>query len=180
MTKRVRTILLVVVAFVLVAATPATACGPHRMKVGIEGQTVGFNPDPTAVAERCPDGFEWILQTAGTGYLKTAAYHGEVAFRGEHCSRWLTPPVDRALGQIGDGLMVLTTTDGDELWVAYEGYFKFKGDTATEWISRVKARYSVVGGTGTFEDAEGRGMMRVIDETNVTSGWLRGGLVLDR
>jgi len=160
-------------AFMLLAAAPAMACGAHRLKGSFEGGTVGFNPDPTAVGERCPEGFEWILDSAGAMDLKTRAFEGEMAVESQHCSRWLTPPEGKAWGQIGAGLMILTAGD-DELHLAYEGYFRFKGDVETEWVSKVVAKFRIVGGEGVFADATGKGLLFMTDETNVQTGRLKG------
>ena len=154
MKRSIRRAAVVLTAFILLAAAPAMACGGHRLKGSFEGGTVGFNPDPVAVGERCPDGFEWILASEGTMEVETRAFKGGMAVVSEHCSKWLTPPEGEAWGQIGGGLMVLTAGD-DELHLAYEGYFRFKGDTETEWVSKVVAKFRIVGGEGVFEDATG-------------------------
>jgi hypothetical protein len=160
-------------AFMLLAAAPVMACGAHRMTANFEGMTVGFNPDPTAVGERCPEGFEWILDSAGIMELEMSQYTGEMAVESQHCSKWLTPPEGQAWGQIGGGLMVLTAGD-DELRLAYRGFFRFKGDTETEWVSKVVAKFRIVGGEGVFADATGEGLLFLTDETNVQTGRLKG------
>ncbi len=179
MRKSVWKIAVLLTAFMLLAAAPAMACGGHRLKGNYEGVTVGFNPDPDAVGERCPEGFEWILSSAGTMEVKTRVFKGDMAVASEHCSRWLTPPEGKAWGQIGGGLMILSAGE-DELHLAYEGYFRFKGDVTTEWVSKVAVHFRVVGGEGAFEDAHGRGLMFLKDETNLQSGRIKGLLRFDR
>lgn len=174
MKRRTHTIVLLVVAFLLIAAMPAMACGSHRMRAGYEGGTVLFNPDPVAVAERCPEGFEWILGSAGGGYLKTPVYRGEIMLAAEHCSRWVTPPGEIADGQIGAGFLTMSTPDGDELWLKYRGRFHFEGDLEGEYTSTVRMKYKIVGGTGVFEDASGRGFFRLIDTGVLQVGHMKG------
>jgi hypothetical protein len=158
----------------LIAATPAMACGSHRMKAGFEGVTTLFNPDPVAVAERCPDGYQWILGTAGEGYLKTPVYRGEMTMVAEHCSRWLTEPGEVAEGQLTAGFMTMYAPTGDELWLKYRGFFHFEGDLEGEYESTVRMKYKIVGGTGVFEDASGRGFFRLVDIGVMQVGRLKG------
>jgi len=181
MKRSVRTVVVVAVAFMLFAAAPAMACGSHRLKGSFEGATVGFNPDPTAVAERCSEGYEWILQSAGTVHLKTAVYRGDATLAAEHCSRWLTPPVEKAIGQIGHGVMTLTTPDGDELRFIYSGFWNWAGGLEGEYLTVVKMHYTVTGGTGVFADASGHGRMRFLgDETDAQWGKMRGTLFVPK
>ncbi len=173
MTLSIRKVVVLALAFMMLAAAPAMACGPRHFSGTMESLTVGFNPDPAAVSERCPEGFEWILDTAGTVEIKSRVFEGSMTLASQHCSRWLTPPGENAWGQIGAGLMILTSGE-DELHLAYEGYFRFKGDVTTEWVSKVVATYRIVGGEGVFEAARGKGLLLLKDETNVQTGRLRG------
>ena len=164
MTKTIR-VLALTLALMLLAATPAMAFGADRLKGELDGATVGFDPDPVAVAERCPDGFQWILMSAGVVHVDTLVYSGEMAMTSEHCSRWVTPPAARARGAVGAGIMVLTTPGGDELTLAYEGAFTFRGDTEVAWISKIKGTWEVVDGSGLFTGAGGAGSLHFRDET---------------
>ena len=102
----------------VVGAAPAAAA--NAMTAWLEGITVGFNPDPAAVAARCPAGYEWILQTAGSGELTSEAYTGPVAYSTEHCSRVLAGTLTgHAVGKIDAGVLMLVTPGGDMLHAAY-------------------------------------------------------------
>jgi hypothetical protein len=182
MKRNGRTILVVAAAFMLLAVTPAMAGrGAHRMSGAFDGATVGFNPDPVAVAERCPDGYGWILQSGGTVEMRSAVYHGEAMLTAEHCSRWLTPPVEKALGQIGEGFQTLTTPDGDELWFVYSGFWKFRGDLEGEFSTTVTMRYAIYGGTGIFENASGTGRFVLEgDQTDAQWGKMKGTLFVPK
>jgi hypothetical protein len=89
------------------------------MRASLEETEVGFNDDPAAVAARCPAGFEWITQTAGSGELTSEAFTGPVAYSSEHCSRLIAGTLtDHAVGKVDAGLATLVTPSGDQLYVA--------------------------------------------------------------
>ena len=164
------TVLAVTLVLILGAAPAATAHGADAVRGELEGGSMPIF-DSEAVAARCPTGFEWILQTFGSGEMATDVYTGEFTSSGEHCSRWLTGPPDdpdrKYLGGVGDGVLTLTTPQGD-LVLSYAGVFVFRGDEAVpEFASQVLLRYRVdgVGSTGVFEGATGRGLLLVADET---------------
>ncbi len=175
-------ILVMVVGLVFTSMPVAMANNSHQLKGTIEGPTTGFIPDPAAVAARCPDGFEapmaWILQTAGTGELTTLGYTGPVTYSSEHCSRWLTFPDGKTVGKVGDGLLTMSTPSGDQLNLSYNATFVFEGDLSIMvWETKVNMRYTIVGGTGVFEGASGRGHFAVTDNSGYGTGGLEGSLV---
>ena len=189
-------VLLVVVVGLVMGATPSAVADAHYMRGTLEGPTVGFNPDPTAVAERCPEGFGWIINSAGGvelpgfglvpggGFLESLEYAGPFGFVMEHCSRWVTNPETsertngRFVGDIAGGVMTLVTPEGDELYVSYEGSFRFKGDLAVgEWTSVAVLQYRILGGTGVFDGAAGSGHIGVTDSSGYGAGDFEGSLV---
>ena len=62
--------------FLLAAAMPAAAAGPIRATFSEANDQIGFNPDPVAVAARCPGGANWITSGTGPGELHSAVYSG--------------------------------------------------------------------------------------------------------
>jgi hypothetical protein len=178
-----RKVLVLVVALMLsLASMPvATAHGVDVLRGDFEGGGIPIF-DAEAVAARCPAGFEWILQTFGSGELTTDVYSGEFTLSGEHCSRWLTGPPDspnrRFPGQVGDGELTLATPEGN-LVLSYAGVFALQGDLSIpEYTSKVWMTYRVDGGesTGVFHDASGRGVLFVEDQTGYQTGRLVGWL----
>jgi hypothetical protein len=164
------TILILALMLSLAAMPAATARDADVVRGELEGGSIPIF-DPEAVAARCPEGFEWILQTFGSGELTTDVYTGEFTYSGEHCSRWLAGPPDspdRAfLGRLTDGVLTLATPEGD-LVLTYAGVFVFRGDpTIPEFTSMVWLRYRVDGGdsTGVFAGASGRGLLLGEDQT---------------
>ena len=134
--------------------------------------------DPVYVAERCPEGYQWVLKTFGDGYLVSSVYEGSFEFLGEHCSRWAAAPPDNAEekfpGEITAGVITLTTPDGGLVFV-YRGTFAFRGDLSIpEFTAKVQLRLRVDGAasTGVFEDLSGHGMLFIVGRTGVESGRL--------
>lgn len=165
------------IVVLLVAALPAGARNTQDVRLSYEGFTVGFNPDPGAVADRCGEGFGWILQVAGTGEMRSPHYTGPVDFFGEHCSQWVAFNPPRGVGVIGGGVQIWTTPSGDELVFSYQGGFKFEGDVdAGVWVSNVDNTYTVIDGTGVFEGLIGHGRMNVVDNSGYVVGHSAGSL----
>jgi hypothetical protein len=178
------TILVIVIVLAFTAMPAATAHNSDSLRGSFEGGSLPVF-DPEAVAARCPDGFQWILKTFGSGHLDTDVYAGEFTHTGEHCSRWLTGPPDqvdrRFVGRIGNGVMTLTTPKGD-LVVSYTGTFVFRGDvTIPDFTSKVRMRYRVDGeeSTGVFRGASGQGPLFVEDHTGFLAGRLSGSIAID-
>ncbi len=168
-----------VLAFVvlLIAAVPATAAESHDLWAMFEGPTVGFNDDPEAVSARCPDGFQWIIQNAGDGWVQSPFYSGPVTFENEHCSAWLAFNPGRATGRVGAGVHTFTTPDGDVLALEYHGGFTFEGDLDVGvWQSNANLIYTVVDGTGVFEGASGHGSFGAVDNSGLGVGYMFGTL----
>jgi hypothetical protein len=164
-------------ALMVVGATPAAA--GNAMRALLEGTTIGFIDDPAAVAARCPAGFEWILQTAGSGELTSEAYTGPVDYTSEHCSRLLAGTLtDHAVGKADAGLLTLVTPSGDRLNVTYRGTFVFNGDTAVAWRSDVSQSFLITGGTGVFAGASGHGHLPTVDNSGAVILALNGSLAL--
>jgi hypothetical protein len=158
------TVLIAALTLSLAAMPAATARGADVVRGELEGGSMPIF-DPEAVAARCQEGFEWILQTFGSGELTTDVYTGEFTYSGEHCSRWLAGPPDsphRAFpGRLTNGVLTLATPEGD-LVLTYAGVFVFRRDpTVAEFASKVRLRYRVDGGdsTGVFAGASGRGLL---------------------
>lgn len=169
--------MILALAVLLMAAVPATAADSHELWSMFQGPTVGFNDDPDAVAARCPDGFQWIIQNAGDGWVQTPFYTGSVSFENEHCSAWLAFNPGRATGRIGSGMHTFTTPDGDVLTLAYHGGFRFAGDLDVGvWQSNVELIYTVVNGTGVFAGASGHGLIGAVDNSGFGSGYVLGTL----
>jgi hypothetical protein len=178
------TVLSMVIALAFTAMPAATAHNTDPLRGSFEGGSMPVF-DPEAVAARCPEGFQWILKTSGSGQLTTDVYTGGFTYTGEHCSRWMTGPPDRAdrrfVGRVGDGVMTLTTPDGD-LVVSYAGTFVFRGDvTIPNFTSKVRMRYRVDGdkSTNVFEGASGRGPLFVEEHNGYQTGRLFGSIALD-
>ena len=178
------TIMAAVLVFAFPAIPVAAAHDADLLRGNFDGGSMPVF-DPEAVAAQCPAGFEWILQTLGSGQLTSDVYTGTFDYSGEHCSRWLTGPPDRAdrwyLGRVGDGVMTLTTPEGD-LVLSYAGIFAFRGDvTIPDFTSKVWMRYRVDGdqSRGVFENAFGRGFLLVEEHTGYQTGRLLGSLHTD-
>lgn len=139
--------------FVMAAPASATVY-PDQGRVG--GVETGFVPAELIPAGRCPAQVMWMLLTAGSGELNT---YGSFDWSAAHCS-WVVAPHPVGIeGALGSGEMVLTFHEsGDQLFLAYQGHWRFNGDLATgEGIAEVRQTFNVVGGTGMFEGATGHG-----------------------
>ncbi len=179
--KMRRTKLIVVIGLVttlmLVGTSPATAAGV-AMRASLKGVVVGFDDDPAAVAERCPAGYQWITQTAGSGELTSEAHAGPVAFFSEHCSRVLAGALTgHAVGKVAAGLLTLAAPGGDQLYVAYRCTFVFNADVAG-CRTDVNCPFEIAGGTGIFTGASGHGDNPVVDNSGVITMALIGTLAL--
>ena len=177
-------IVLAAFALAFVAMPAATA---HRSMLEVEFTGVGILvDDPGYLAERCPDGFQWVYQPGGVGTLETTEFSGPVEVAGEHCSRWInkapTDPDRFYRGKVGAGVMTFASDAGD-LVITYRGMFKFRGDLSImppEYVAQVKLFYTIDGemSTGVFAGARGVGVANIIDkfEDRVPSfaGELRG------
>ncbi len=177
------TVLIVALLLAFAAMPAAVAHGSGVLRGSLEGGSMPIF-DADAVDARCPEGYEWILQTFGAGEMRTAAYTAEFTYVGEHCSRWLRGAPDSAdrrfPGQVGDGVLMLSTPDGD-LALLYSGRFSFQGDAAIpDFTSKVWLRYRVDGeqSTGVFANASGRGHMFGRDDTGLQTVRLIGSIDL--
>ena len=162
--------ILIAVFAVGFAMMPAAAADSN-----LEAEIGGFgfpNYDPVAIAERCPEGFQWIYNTVGGGEMTSAEYTGGFEAFGQHCSRWIShPPTnpDRFYrGRVGDGMLTLITAEGN-LVVHYRGTFKFQGDLSIEppeFTARLSLVYRIDGdsSTGVFAGASGVGLMKGVDQ----------------
>lgn len=178
------TILLLALGLAIAVAPAASAVDAGPFQGPMDGWETGYNPDPSAVAARCPTGYQWILQSEGVVELESDVYDGQLTLVNEHCSRWTHPPssLDYSVlpGQIAAGEMVLTTPGGDTLEFATGGMFVFKGSLATmEYTTEVRLAYDIVGGSGLFEGASGHGVMLVSGETVTFAGRFVGSLAID-
>jgi hypothetical protein len=141
----------------------------------LEAEIVGFgfpNYEAAAIADRCPEGYEWIYTTVGGGEMTTAEYTGGFEAFGQHCSRWIshapTDPDRFYRGRVGAGMLTLATPEGD-LVVHYRGMFKFQGDLTIEppeFTARISLVYRVDGdsSTGVFAGASGVGVVKGVDK----------------
>jgi hypothetical protein len=168
----------------LVAAMPAVAAGPIRATFSEANDQIGFNPDPVAVAARCPRGANWITSGTGPGELHSAVYSGPYTLTNEHCATLIVPGYDRGhiIGKTDDGVMTLTTPAG-ELHLRYHGTFVLFGDPRTgSYVSVVHMEFTVTGGTGDFAGARGHGSLKVVDRlvagNESQTGELNGSLIL--
>lgn len=173
-------VLALLAALFVVGVAPAAA--GNALRASLEGTTVGFNPDPADVAARCPAGSQWILQTAGSGELTSAAYTGPVDYSTEHCSRIVAGDLtDHAVGKIDAGRLTLVTPSGDELYATYRGTFVFNGDVESNtWRSDVSQSFTITGGTGIFAGASGHGYFSVVDNSGAATLGMNGSLALPR
>jgi hypothetical protein len=168
----------------LVAAMPAAAAGPIRATFSEAGNQIGFNPDPVAVAARCPGGADWITSGAGSGELSSAVYSGTYTLTNEHCATLTVPGYDRGhiIGKADAGVMTMHTPVG-QLHLRYKGTFVLFGDPRTgSYVSVVHLEFTVTGGTGDFAGARGDGSLKVVDRlvagSESQTGELNGSLIL--
>jgi len=168
----------------LAAAMPAAAAGPIRATFSEPGDQIGFNPDPAAVAVRCPGGADWITSGAGPGELHSAVYSGAFTLTNEHCATLTVPGYDRGhiIGKADAGVLTITTPVG-ELHLRYRGTFVLFGDPRTgSYRSVVHLTFTVTGGTGDFAGARGHGSLKVVDRlvagSESQTGELNGSLIL--
>ncbi len=175
------TVLAVALILSFTAMPSAAAHGAGTLRGDTEGGSIPIF-DPGAVSARCPTGFQWILETFGSGELTSDVYTGAFTYSGEHCSRWTTSPPDSAdrtfPGRVGDGVLTVTTPEGI-LVLTYSGAFAFRGDvTLPEFTTKVWLRYQVDGhdSTGVFAGTSGRGVLWGNDQTGYQLlrliGWL--------
>ena len=167
-----RRLSIVLAVFALTFAVMPAATAQRSMLHAELGGAGGPDFDPAAVAERCPEGFGWVYNTMGEGMLETPEYTGPYTSVGQHCSRWhFEAPIDPdkwCLGRVGDGMMTMTTPDGD-LVIRYKGKFRFQGDVSVEppeFVSLIKLFYKIDGelSTGVFAGAYGVGLMVMTDK----------------
>jgi hypothetical protein len=170
--------------FLLAAAMPAAGAGPIRATFSEANDQIGFNPDPGAVAARCPGGADWITSGTGSGELNSAVYSGAYTITNEHCATLTVPGYDRGhiIGKGDDGVMTLTTPVG-VLHLRYRGTFVLFGDPRTgSYVSVVHMTFTVTGGTGDFAGARGHGSLKVVDRlvagNESQTGELNGSLIL--
>lgn len=153
--RRTLRVLVPLLLMVFVMAAPASATiWPDQARIG--GWETGYVPGPDIPDGRCPAGAMWMLLTAGTGELNS---YGTFSWTAEHCSWVVAPSAAGAEGALGAGEMVLTFDgSGDQLFLAYEGKWRFVGDLTTgEGVAEVRQAFDVAGGTGMFEGATGYG-----------------------
>lgn len=177
------TILLTALTLVFAAMPTAMAGDTSFLRGEFEG---GGMPvfDPEAVTERCPEGYQWILQTFGSGAMRSATGETDFTFSGSHCSRYIREPdsTDRWFpGRAAEGVMAMATPQG-ELVVSYSGFWIFKGDTTVpDFVATAWLPYRIEGdeSTGVFEGASGRGLLLVTDNSGYETGRLFGRITLD-
>jgi hypothetical protein len=156
--------LLAAVPLVLAVASPVSAHHdrgvPFRMHVAGVDQPLnmapGIPPDltPDLFAGRCSVPSTWVTTIDSAG---RATHLGKVSVTQSHCTQFdflATPPV---LAPFGDGRMVITAADGDQLWLRYRGSFLFyPGATPDVGVSKITySSMTIVGGTGRFRHATG-------------------------
>lgn len=158
---------LAAMALALVVVTPAAATrGVPTQQVPFHLQMSGVDRplqmapgvipflDRSTFGGRCSIPSDWITTIDGTG---VAEHLGRLSAVSSHCTRFdfFSPPP--GLSQFGDGRMVLTAANGDELWITYSGSFLFyPGATPDVGLSVVTfSTMTIVGGTGRFVDAGG-------------------------
>jgi hypothetical protein len=110
---------------------------------------------PSTFDGRCSVPSTWVATIDSRG---TAEHLGAVSVFQQHCTRFpfFDPAPQR--GVFDDGRMVVTTANGDELWVQYRGYFDFyplpdRPDIGTSLLTY--GPMTIVGGTGRFAHATG-------------------------
>jgi hypothetical protein len=89
---------------------------------------------------------ELMTESSATG---TAPDVGEIHMESRHCA----PAGD----EITDGALTLVTADGVEIWMDYSGTAPFPSDTEIGDVLVFDGDFTVVGGTGPFENATGSG-----------------------
>ncbi|MEN8113019.1 MAG: hypothetical protein ABFS21_01415 [Actinomycetota bacterium] len=169
-------------AIAVVPAASAIDAGP--MRGSTVGRETGYNPDPAAVAARCPVGYQWILSSESVIQFESDVYTGPLFATEDHCSRWLHAPKGPGYqvlpGKMGAGVQVMTTPGGDTLTLATRGTFVLKGDLSIfSYRADVASTFTIVDGTGVFEGASGHGALNITDNVGVHTGQLVGSLAID-
>lgn len=168
MNGRIRSIVLLLAALMLIGVAPAGAGGNSGLKATFEGGTI-----PPGPPIDCPADAEWRFGGFGGGAMTTAAYSGEFSYEFTHCSRWVTNPMatDRTdgkfVGKSDAGVFTIVVTHPDDgvigtLVLGYEATWVFEGSLAgdpPDFVADIHGRYTVDHGTGIFADARGHGRL---------------------
>lgn len=190
MRRNTRTVVLLLVMTLVIAAAPAASGASHGLKTTFEADgTLFYNDAPADVAARCPDGWGdlggWIFGATpdtekNTGTLTIADYPEglDFTFEFDHCSRWVSVNLERPTGvQVGKtsaGEMTIATSVG-ELLLEYSGTWVLEG-APPDFTADLKLHYTVVGGTGYFADASGHGRLFMTVGGGSGTGLLNGSL----
>ena len=170
----------VLLAALAAFAVTAAFAGGNALRASLQGNVVGINEDPAAVAVRCPDAGgdpQAIVRVAGSGGLASAVYSGPVAFSAEHCTRLLVMTEhDVIVTQGRAGLLTLATPQGDELHAAYTQPGVLKGDLFGANEHSANGPYTITGGTGVFRGASGHGNIGALAEGPVVTIDVQGSL----
>jgi hypothetical protein len=164
-------------------AAPAVFGGSsHILKATFDGETV-----PQGPPDGCPELSEWRFEGSGTGTMMSTPYSGEFQYVHSHCSRWMTGPPDperttgRYVGKAEAGVDTITVHDEEdpaqllgELFLEYQGTWVHEGDPP-----EFDMQYTIVGGTGLFEDASGHGQFFATGDIH-WSGVISGSLHVDK
>jgi hypothetical protein len=158
---------------ILVIAGPATASHgepgsqlPFAMQLFATADepldmSPGFPLARDTFGTRCSAASDWLATINSVG---RAAHLGRVSVTQSHCTRidiFTAPPLPAV---IGDGHMVVTAANGDELRIDYSGSFLFY--PTGEGVGTSVLSYgpmTIAGGTGRFAGASGTIVGRAID-----------------
>lgn len=136
------------VAALVLAAAPTWA-GPTTVPFKARLSTI----ETLGAASRCPN--SGLPFNAGTTHGTGQASHlGAVTLNATDC---ITLNPSTGTFSFREGMFTLTAANGDQLTAKYEGELVPTSPTSSVYI--VDGEYEIIGGTGRFSDAEGKGTL---------------------
>ncbi len=133
------------ILFTLIALLPAPAgAGEYGTNRPFNMTGAGIHTIGLVEPGRCPGGtiFQTFIETTGQ-----ASHLGSMTVEADHCTY---PDLS-----YGNGVMVITAADGDELYAPYQPSTQQPPASPDPGVILTNASHTFDGGTGRFEDATG-------------------------
>jgi hypothetical protein len=155
MTMSLRVAALVAALMLVLASSASATRGQPDRELPFAG--FGTSADSYGDASTCPAGAAWRFFSYGTSEF---THLGHVIVDVTHCTwvDWAT-----GTGHFGPGTNSLTAANGDTLILSQWGTFE-SAMTPDGEFSYVDLEWEVIGGTGRFEGATGRGEGTVVGD----------------
>lgn len=145
-----RLLLLIAIALLGVPLTLASAQEASPVPGPFTASVSGSISWARVSAKACPPSEQlWGELMTESSAMGTASGLGEITMESRHCT-----PADE---EVTDGALALITADGSEIWMDHTGTAPFPSDTEIGDVLPFDGDFTIVGGTGPFENATGSG-----------------------